>query len=65
MGKDCKIVENESFSGLETVDARSLKSYLHARLPQKKFNSNLLKRKDYNRAYDFLDTIEEDYPTGN
>ena len=59
-----KIIENLSFEGLESNDASRLKSYVHARLPQNKWNANLLTRQDYNYALDFLDTIDEDVPAG-
>lgn len=61
---DGKVIENERFIGLKDNEAVQLKSYLHARLPQNKWNANLLTRPDYNYAFDFLDTIEEDVPAG-
>ncbi|XP_008216270.1 radial spoke head protein 9 homolog [Nasonia vitripennis] len=59
---DGKIVLNTSFEGLESSESRQLKSYLHARPAQNKWNANLLTRQDYNLALDFLDTIAEDVP---
>ncbi|KAJ8669660.1 hypothetical protein QAD02_000919 [Eretmocerus hayati] len=59
---DGLIVENLNFEGLDKIDASLLKSYLHARPPQNKWNANLLTRQDYNFSYDFLDTIDEDVP---
>lgn len=61
---DGKIVLNASFEGLESSESRQLKSYLHARPAQNKWNANLLTRQDYNLALDFLDTIAEDVPPG-
>ncbi|CAK9830371.1 Radial spoke head protein 9 homolog [Anthophora retusa] len=58
------VVENLSFEGLGVADASHLKSYLHARPPQQKWNTNLLTRPDYNYAIDFLDTIDVDVPPG-
>lgn len=58
------IVNNLGFEGLTSTDARHLKSFLHARLPQQKWNTNLLTRPDYNYAIDFLDTIDNDVPEG-
>ncbi|KAF7389139.1 hypothetical protein HZH66_010276 [Vespula vulgaris] len=58
------IVENVAFEGLDLPDASNLKSYLHARPPQQKWNTNLLSRPDYNYATDFLDTIDLDVPHG-
>ncbi|KAG6798766.1 radial spoke head protein 9 [Apis mellifera caucasica] len=58
------IIENLSFEGLDSTDALYLKSYLHARLPQQKWNTNLLTRPDYNYAIDFLDAIDVDVPQG-
>ncbi|XP_034187436.2 radial spoke head protein 9 isoform X2 [Osmia lignaria lignaria] len=59
---DC--IENLGFEGLTINDASYLKSYLHARPPQQKWNTNLLTRPDYNYALDFLDTIDLDVPPG-
>lgn len=58
------VIENLSFEGLGVADASYLKSYLHARSPQQKWNTNLLTRPDYNYAIDFLDTIDMDVPLG-
>ncbi|XP_015436949.1 PREDICTED: radial spoke head protein 9 homolog [Dufourea novaeangliae] len=58
------ITENLSFEGLNSADATYLKSYLHARPPIQKWNTNLLTRPDYNYALDFLDTIDLDVPQG-
>lgn len=59
-----KIIENPSFEGLQIDEGDQLKSYLHARLPQNKWNENLLTRSDYNYSLDFLDPIIEDAPRG-
>ncbi|XP_076766299.1 radial spoke head protein 9 [Xylocopa sonorina] len=59
------IIENLGFEGLDAADALHLKSYLHARPPQQKWNTNLLMRPDYNYAIDFLDTIDLDVPQGS
>ncbi|XP_054003782.1 radial spoke head protein 9 homolog isoform X2 [Hylaeus anthracinus] len=58
------VIENLGFEGLPDVDASYLKSYLHARPPQQKWNTNLLTRPDYNYSIDFLDTIDLDVPQG-
>lgn len=58
------VIENLSFEGLCASDASHLKSYLHARLPKEKWNTNLLSRPDYNYALDFLDSIDLDVPQG-
>lgn len=58
------VVENLSFEGLNAADAHYLKSYLRARPPHQKWNTNLLTRPDYNYALDFLDTIDLDVPEG-
>lgn len=59
------IKENVSFEGLTYDESDQLNSYLHARLPQRKWNTNLLTRPDYNYSLDFLDTINEDVPKGD
>lgn len=61
---DAVIVENRAFEGLNLLECDELRSYLHYRRPHEKWNTNLLTRKDYNYAIDFLDTIESDKPSG-
>ncbi|XP_014213362.1 radial spoke head protein 9 homolog [Copidosoma floridanum] len=61
---DGNVVLNPNFEGLTREEAGRLRSYVHARLPQNKWNANLLARQDYNLALDFLDTLEEDAPVG-
>lgn len=61
---DGVIVENLSFEGLTSLEARELKSFLHFRKPEQKWNSNLLTRDDYNYAIDFLDSLDIDFPPG-
>jgi len=58
------VIENPSFDGLSVADASQLNSYLHARPPKEKWNTNLLTRPDYNYALDFLDSIDMDIPQG-
>jgi radial spoke head protein 9 len=61
---DGQIIEHTSFRGLDPREASQLKSYVHARLPQNTWNTNLLSRPDYDYAFDFLDTLDEDTPSG-
>lgn len=61
---DGSVIENPTFSGLNFIEASDLKSYVHARPPLLKWNTNLLTRPDYNYALDFLDTIDLDVPLG-
>lgn len=61
---DGKVVINTAYEGLTKGEAEELKSYLHYRKPLQKWNTNLLSRKDYNYALDFLDTIDTDLPKG-
>lgn len=61
---DGVVVENLSFEGLFTLDAREIKSFLHVRVPTQKVNTNLLTRDDYNYAMDFLDPLDIDIPEG-
>ncbi|XP_076660863.1 radial spoke head protein 9 homolog [Halictus rubicundus] len=58
------VIENPGFEGLGPADCVLFKSFLHARPPQQKWNTNLLTRPDYNYATDFLDTIDLDVPQG-
>ncbi|XP_012283732.1 radial spoke head protein 9 homolog [Orussus abietinus] len=58
------IIENPGFEGLSQSECLYLKSFQHARLPQQKWNTNLLTRPDYNYSFDFLDTIDTDVPEG-
>lgn len=59
---DNVIVENATFEGLTYLEACEIKNFLHFRRPQKKYNSNLLTRDDYNFAMDFLDPLDIDIP---
>lgn len=59
---DAVVVENLSFEGLDEMDAQEQASYLHFRGAKNKWNTNLLTRKDYNYAMDFLDTVDMDIP---
>lgn len=58
------VIENLSFEGLSTLDAREIKSFQHFRIPTRKMNTNLLTRDDYNYAIDFLDPLDIDIPEG-
>lgn len=61
---DGVVIENLSFEGLSTLDAREIKSFQHFRLPTRKINTNLISRDDYNYAIDFLDPLDIDVPEG-
>ncbi|XP_069704381.1 radial spoke head protein 9 homolog [Periplaneta americana] len=54
------VVQNLAFKGLSSAEAQQLNSYQHYRIPQQRWNTNLLVRQDYNFAIDFLDTIDID-----
>ncbi|KAJ0175876.1 hypothetical protein K1T71_009035 [Dendrolimus kikuchii] len=57
-------VISPSFYGLTSSEAKQLKSYLHVRQPQQRWNTNLLTRQDYNYSMDFLDSVDQDIPKG-
>ncbi|KAI8422863.1 hypothetical protein MSG28_006603 [Choristoneura fumiferana] len=61
---DGTVVINPNFYGLTGSEAKQLKSYLHIRPSQQRWNSNLLSRQDYNYSMDFLDSIDQDIPSG-
>lgn len=61
---DGTIVINSNFYGLTAAEAKFLKSYLHIRPAQQRWNTNLLTRQDYNYSMDFLDSIDQDIPNG-
>lgn len=61
---DAVVVENLAFTGLTIQESREQKSYLHFRESRQKWNTNLLTRRDYNYALDFLDTVDMDIPQG-
>ncbi|XP_057665110.1 radial spoke head protein 9 homolog [Diorhabda carinulata] len=61
---DGVVVNNLSFEGLPTIEAREWNSFLHFRVPTRKQNTNLLTKDDYNYATDFLDPIDIDIPEG-
>uniref|UniRef100_A0A2A4JP65 Radial spoke head protein 9 homolog n=1 Tax=Heliothis virescens TaxID=7102 RepID=A0A2A4JP65_HELVI len=58
------VVVNPNFYGLYAAEAKLLKSYLHIRPAQHRWNTNLLTRQDYNYSMDFLDSIDMDIPSG-
>lgn len=58
------VVINPNYYGLTASDAKLLKSYLHIRPAQHRWNTNLLTRQDYNYSMDFLDSIDQDIPSG-
>ncbi|KAF9418380.1 hypothetical protein HW555_004810 [Spodoptera exigua] len=58
------VVLNPNFYGLTAPEAKLLKSYLHIRPAQHRWNTNLLTRQDYNYSMDFLDSIDQDIPNG-
>lgn len=61
---DGVVVENLNFEGLTPLEAQEIKCFLHLRVPTQKWNSNLLTRRDYNYAMDFLDPCDMDIPQG-
>ncbi|KAJ8721158.1 hypothetical protein PYW07_001933 [Mythimna separata] len=58
------VVINPNYYGLKGSEAKLLKSYCHIRQPQHRWNTNLLTRQDYNYSMDFLDSIDQDIPSG-
>lgn len=60
--EDNVIVENATFQGLTLLEAREIRNFLHFRPSQRKCNSNLLTRDDYNFGIDFLDPLDIDIP---
>lgn len=59
------ILPSAAFQGLPAEEATDLCSWQHARVPKNKpWNYNLLHRRDYNYALDFLDICDEDVPGG-
>lgn len=61
---DGTVVINPNFYGLNSLEAKQLKSYLHIRTPTQRWNTNLLTRPDYNYSMDFLDSVDQDIPSG-
>lgn len=53
-----------NYPGLPVDESRELKNYVHYRRPVQRWNTNLLTRKDYNYALDFLDSVDIDLPKG-
>lgn len=58
------VIINPNFYGLTAAEGKHLKSYLHIRLAQHRWNTNLLTRQDYNYSMDFLDSVDQDIPNG-
>ncbi|XP_050347336.1 radial spoke head protein 9 homolog [Nymphalis io] len=61
---DLTVVINPNYYGLTAAETKLIKSYLHIRPPQHRWNTNLLTRPDYNYSLDFLDSIDQDIPNG-
>lgn len=61
---DGSVVICPNFYGLHALESKQIQTYQHIRQPQYKWNTNLLSRKDYNFSLDFLDTIDQDIPSG-
>lgn len=55
---DGRAVYNQAFSGLSTAEASTIENFQLYRRPQNKWNSNLLKRTDYNYNTDIFDTVD-------
>lgn len=58
------IVENKSFFGLSVSESDKLASYCHLREPEQLHKKTLLQREGLVKSIDFMDTIDEDVPTG-
>lgn len=57
---DACIKPNPAFQGLPPDEAQDIRSWMHLRKSRNKpWNYNLLNRKDYNYAFDFLDVCGE------
>lgn len=61
---DGTVVINPNYYGLTAPEAKQLKSYYHIRPAQHRWNTNLLTRQDYNYSMDFLDSVDQDIPSG-
>lgn len=61
---DGTIVINPNYYGLDSLEAKQQKNYYHIRIAQHRWNTNLLTRQDYSYSMDFLDSIDQDIPSG-
>eukprot|EP01112_Ceratiomyxa_fruticulosa_P003869 TRINITY_DN1417_c0_g1_i1.p1 TRINITY_DN1417_c0_g1~~TRINITY_DN1417_c0_g1_i1.p1 ORF type:complete len:278 (+),score=56.15 TRINITY_DN1417_c0_g1_i1:614-1447(+) len=57
-------IRNPTFSGLTSPQSTSLSSYCHVRNPITFHKKTLLQKEGLTKTLDFLDTIDEDLPTG-
>lgn len=55
---DGRAVYNQEFRGLSMAEAARMENFQLCRTPQNKWNSNLLKRADYNYNTDIFDTVD-------
>lgn len=55
---DGRAVYNQAFRGLSMAEASRMENFQLFRRPQNKWNSNLLKRADYNYNTDIFDTVD-------
>eukprot|EP00118_Oscarella_pearsei_P001102 m.6602 g.6602 ORF g.6602 m.6602 type:complete len:273 (+) comp16380_c0_seq1:29-847(+) len=58
------VQKNPSFSGLALAKAGLLSSYLHFREPKLLEHKTLLQRSNLDKSIDFMDSIDEDIPSG-
>lgn len=55
---DRSVIYNPAFQGLSRLEANDITNFQLYRLPKNDYNSNLLKRQDYNYPIDFFDTLD-------
>jgi len=59
-----EVLPNRHFEGLSPLDAVKLGSYQHLRRAERPLSKAVLERATFERAIDFMDTIEDDIPKG-
>lgn len=59
---DGKAVYSPTFAGLRQLEASKLDNYVLYRTPRNTWNSNLLKKPDYNYGTDIFDTLDSMVP---
>ena len=57
-----EVVKNRLFEGLSVNEAAKLSNYFHFREPKNLSEKSLITKANFDKAIDFLDSIESDQP---
>jgi len=60
---DERVVENQTFQGLNEHDSGKLSNYIHFRQPRSQDLKSALEKDSLTKCFDFADTIDNDFPS--